>query len=208
MLFRSEVRFGGAPTVDDMSVQLVEPTTITSEDYSNTDVNRAFEVYIDPGVTGKKYIGFHAMSEPQMSRLEIHSIEVTEAGLALAPEAPADIRAVPGGNGILQAEVSFMAPAKAINGSDLSEITKIEIYVNGEIAKTVNGTALNTLVSATVPTRQGDNEIRVKAHNAAGPGLEAVTSVYTGVVVPDVVRNIKAAYVDGKIELGDRKSVV
>ncbi len=197
-----EVRFGGAPTVDDMSVQLVEPTTITSEDYSNTDVNRAFEVYIDPGVTGKKYIGFHAMSEPQMSRLEIHSIEVTEAGLALAPEAPADIRAVPGGNGILQAEVSFMAPAKAINGSDLSEITKIEIYVNGEIAKTVNGTALNTLVSATVPTRQGDNEIRVKAHNAAGPGLEAVTSVYTGVVVPDVVRNIKAAYVDGKIELG------
>lgn len=196
-----EVMFGGSPSVEGMTGQLIEPTTITSEDYSTTDVERTFEAYFQPESDGLWYVGIHAMSEPQMNRLELHYIEVSEAGLTLAPEAPVNLTAVAGDNGALEATVTFTAPDKAINGSPVESLEKAEIYVNGELARTVSDPQPGATVSETVPTSQGDNEIRVKAYNQVGAGLEATTSVYTGVTVPGVVTDLSAAYTDGKIVL-------
>lgn len=198
-----EVMFGNAPAVEAMSTQLIEPTVITSDDYSSPDVERTFETYVSPADDGLWHVGIHAMSDPQMNRLELHYIEVTEAGQALAPEAPSDLTVTAGENGSLTATVAFTTPTKAINGEPLESLDKAEIYVNGQKEATVDNPAPapGSSVTVTVPTLQGDNEIRVKTFNHAGQGLEAVASVYTGVTVPGTVTDLTATYSGGRITL-------
>lgn len=196
-----EVKYGNSPEKDAMTCVVIEPTTITSEDYSNPDIERTFEAYITPDADGMWNIGIHAMSEPQMNRIELHYIEVTEAGMALAPEAPSGLEAIPGADGALEAEVKFIAPDKAINGEKLTSLDRAEIYVNGALTATVTGPVPGESVSKTVPTLQGDNEIRVKAFNSAGQGLEATADVYTGVTIPATVTDLNAQYADGRITL-------
>lgn len=196
-----EVKMGKDKTVEAMTEQVMEPTTIKSDDYSKYDIDRVHEYYVTIDEDGKYYLGFHGMSEPQMNRIEIHYINLTEAGITGSPEAVNDLEAVPAADGQLHATVSFTTPANAIGGTPLQSLDRMEIYVNDKLTKTITAPAVNTKLSETVTTVQGNNAIMVKAYNEAGQGLEAKTTVYTGVVKPAPVSNLKAAYRDGKISL-------
>lgn len=196
-----EVKLGTDKTVEAMTRQVMEPTTITSDDYSTPDINRVHEFYVTIDENGEYYFGFHGMSEPQMNRIELHYIKLTEAGITGSPAAVADLEAVPADEGQLEATVSFTTPSTSISGEPLESLDKVEVYVNEQLEKTIENPAVNTAVSVTVPTVQGTNVIMAKAYNSFGQGLEAKTTVYTGVVKPGVVTNLNAAYVDGQISL-------
>lgn len=196
-----EIKMGQGTDVEDMTTVIMEPLTIESDDHSKPDIIRTHEFYVTVPADGIYNIGIHAISEPQMARLELHYIAVTEAGLATAPAAPSDLKVTPGANGTLNAQVEFTAPSTAINGSAISSLDKAEIWVNGELAKTVNAPAPGAKISENVPTIQGDNTVMVKAYNQDGQGLEAKTPVYTGVVVPDVVKDLQAKITDGGVLL-------
>lgn len=196
-----EVKMGKDKTVEAMTEQVMEPTTITSDDYSIYDIDRVHEFYVSIDEDGEYYFGFHGMSEAQMNRIELHYINLTEAGVTGSPAAITDLAAVPAEEGQLQAAVSFTTPALSISGEELESLDKVEVYVNDFLEKTIDNPSVGTQMTVTVPTIQGDNVIMAKAYNAAGQGLEAKTTVYTGVVKPAVVTNLTAAYQDGQINL-------
>lgn len=191
-----EVKMGSGNTIDDMTTVIMEPTTITSEDYSIYDIDRVHEFYITVPEDGKYYIGFHGMSEPQKNRIEIHYIKVVFGGLATAPAAPTELTATPAGLGGLTAEVSFKTPATDLNTNELTSLEKAEIWVNDELAKTIDNPAPGSTITETVSTVQGNNTIMVKAYNEHGMGLESKTTVYTGVVIPGVATNVVAGMTD------------
>lgn len=196
-----EVKIGKDKTVEAMTKHIMEETTITSDNHDNPDIERVHEFYFTVDDNAPHYIGFHATSEPQMARLELYYVKITEAGLAGAPAAIDDLSVSPGEKGALEAAVSFTTPSKAINGHAISSLEKVEIYVNGELAKTVASPKVGVKLNETVPTKQGNNTIMVKAYNELGQGLEAKADVYTGVVVPGDLTNLVAKLVDGKINI-------
>lgn len=195
-----EVKIGQDKTVEAMTKSIIETTTITSDNHDTPDIERVHEVYFTVDDNVPHYIGFHAVSEPRMSRLELYYVKITEAGMAGAPAAVKDLAVSACENGALQANVSFTAPNTAINGKTISSLSKMEIYVNDELVKTITPAA-GAKVLETVPTSQGNNTIMVKAYNEHGQGLESKATVYTGVVIPDVPVKPMAKMVDGRIHL-------
>ena len=188
-----EVKMGTGTDVEDMTKTVMEPTVLESDDHSNPDLDFTHEFYVAVPTDGIYHFGFHGMTpEPQYVRIEIHSISVTEAGLATAPAAPTNLSVTPGANGALEALVTFNAPATAINETPLTSLDKVEIWVNGELAKTIDKPAPGAKISETVATAQGNNTFMVKAYNENGQGLESKAKAYTGVVVPDVVTDVTA----------------
>lgn len=196
-----EVRWGSAPTVEGLDKELLAPTTFTSEDYSSTDILIVHEYYVSPSADGMYYVGFHAMSEAQMGALIIEYIKIIDVGENSVPEAPVNMSAVPGADGALEATVTLEAPATNRAGDALDAIDKIDFFVNGELAATVENPAPGSKVTATVATQQGNNEISAKAYNSFGAGPEVKTTVYTGVVVPGIVTDVYAKLEDNKIHL-------
>lgn len=196
-----EVCMGSEPTVEGMTGTIMEPTTFTSDDYSKTDIELVHEYSIAPDADGKYYFGFHAMSEPQMSSLILKYIKITPIGVTAAPAAPENLTVIPGSEGALEATVTFNAPSVTQKGEKLIELTKAEVYVNGELKEEITTIEPGEEKTVTVPTLQGDNEIMVRTYNDKGQGLESKATVYTGVVVPGVVTNLKAKIDGDKVSL-------
>lgn len=128
-------------------------------------------------------------------------MKISQIGVTAAPAAPENLTVIPGSEGALEAIVTFNAPSVTQKGEKLTELTKAEVYVNGELKEEINTLEPGGEITVTVPTLQGDNEIMVRTYNDKGQGLESKATVYTGVVVPGIVTNLKAKINGDKVSL-------
>lgn len=175
---RLEVKAGKAATVEGLTEQVIAPVDVKLGDFE--DIEGTFT----PAEDGKYYFAIHAISDADKLNLCVKALTIELAPEATAPAAIADFTATPGAEGALEANLAFTAPAKAINGSDLTGTVDVKIYRDNEVVNTLTGVA----VGAATTWKDTDVEdgktytYYLVAANASGDGLKSEkASVYVGV---------------------------
>lgn len=175
---RLEVKAGKAATVEGLTEQVIAPVDVKLGDFE--DIEGTFT----PAEDGKYYFAIHAISDADKRNLCVKALTIELAPEATAPAAIADFTATPGAEGALEANLAFTAPAKAINGSDLTGTVDVKIYRDNEVVNTLTGVA----VGAATTWKDTDVEdgktytYYLVAANASGDGLKSEkASVYVGV---------------------------
>ncbi len=195
---RIEVCMGKEPTADTMEKTIIEPVDV----YDNTPMKFTAKIVSDE--TGDVFFGIHAISDPDQYYLYIREISISAGESTYAPGAVTDLKVTPGAKNPLEATVSFTAPAKAINGAELTAIDKIEIYRNEELIMTLSDVDPGKEYSySDILTVSGTYKYRVVASNESGSGLDATVSAYIGVplVLPPANVNIAETENPGEITL-------
>lgn len=179
----------------------LDKTLVASQDISGMEWIEFSEMLV-PDASGVYYIGFHGISDADQYYLWLDDFSI-EAGISAgAPSAVTDLSVTPDATGALKATVSFKAPTKAFNGSDLSSLTKIEVYRGETLVKTFdNPTPGASLSFDDTLAEGGDVTYSVVASNAAGAGEKATATAFIGFQVPEAVPSatIARTSVEGEV---------
>lgn len=174
-----EVKWGNANTVDGMTGEVLPETTIASSSY------QTYEKVISPTTDGTYYIGLHALSGTDAFFLFVSSLSVTPEALATAPDSVTSLKAVADQNGDLKATITFKAPTKAINGTDLSALTKIVVKSGSRIVSTLTAPQPGQACSVTDENAVlGNNTYDVMPYNESDGGISSSVTVKVGPDVP------------------------
>lgn len=193
-----EVKMGNAPTVEAMTETLLENCEIDNE---YTKYN-SYDHVIHVDEEGEYHIGFHATTpgDQLMWNLVIDDVEILEDALCKGPAAVTDFTVTPGENGAQTASVSFKAPEKAIDGSPLEALDRIEILRGSDLIKTFTAPAPGaSLEFVDDKAPKGTVEYRAVPYDAENKGLEAKARVFIGYDIPAEVKNVQARDVDGVV---------
>lgn len=190
---RLKVAMGKSNTVAGMTMELIPATDITNSSF------KTMEAVIRVPEAGSYHIGFQSCSDADQYYMHIDSIGIEKGTAMGAPAGVTDLKVVAAGMGELAATISFVTPAKAVDGSALTALTKAEIYRGGELIQTMNAPAVNTSLTYTDnKAKQGNNSYKVIVSNEKGAGVESIMTAFVGVDVPDASHNIVLKEVNGK----------
>lgn len=146
-----------------------------------------------PDSDGVAYLGFWCHSEAKR-RLFFTSYEVTAVAADAAPAAVTNLKATPGDKGVLEATISFNAPAKNLKGEALGSLKSVKIYRDNSLSALTSidnpepGAALGYTDDTPV---QGSHTYKVIAFNEAGNGSEATVNTWVGEDKPAAVAGVK-----------------
>ena len=134
---RFEVVYGTEPTAAAMTNTIIGSTDVTSNTYQ--DYTGSFSV----ATAGTYYVAIHAISDADMYYLKVQSFTIEEGAEVSGPAAVDNFAVTPFSDGNVGATITFDAPTKALDGTDLSagDITKIEILRDGAVINTINNPA-------------------------------------------------------------------
>lgn len=176
---RLEVKWGAGNAVENMEGVLLPATELTGIN------NQTFTGTIKPATDGDYCLGFHAISAPDKYTIVLDSISVECAADAKAPAAVDNLTATADATAALKATLKFNAPAKAVDGSALTDITEIKVSCGDRMVKTISNPApgsMQTVVDEAAVN--GENIYTVIAYNAHDFGLKATAKVYVGQDTP------------------------
>ena len=184
---RMEVLAGKESTVAGLTQKVIEPVDVNLGEFDD------YEGTFTPAEDGQYYFAIHAISDADMSTLAVSALTIELAPEATAPAAVADLTATAGAEGALEANLAFIAPAKAINGDALTGNVDVKIYRDGELVNTLTGVAAGSAQSWK-DTNVENGKIYtyyVVAANESGDGLKSEKkSVFVGVDEVGDVANI------------------
>lgn len=189
---------GNAPEADAMTISVVEKTTIAQDNSAD------YSVKVIVPADGVYYFGIHCTSPMEDAwTLDIDDISIKEAAAESAPAEVEDLTIVPDPLGELKATISFSAPTLAADGSELSALTKIEIYrEDTKLIKTFDAPAPGDKLSYVDESpANGDNHYSVIAYNEVGAGSPALLSLFVGEDIPGAPQNLSQKIVDGDVVL-------
>lgn len=193
---RLEVKWGNDKTVEAMEKEILPATDIASVKYQE------FTKRIEPAADGNYYIGFHAISKANEFRLTLDSLSVEVAAEAKAPAMVDNLTAAADPTAALKATLKFNAPTKAVDGSALTDLTKIVVSCGERVVKTITAPALGSAQEVVDENAvNGENTYTVVAYNAHDFGLKASVKVYVGQDVP-VLGKIKTTDQTTAVKLG------
>jgi hypothetical protein len=182
------VYMGQGTTIEAMKTNLLEPTTIYWEDYRRPVIKVTVE---NDGIYN---FGFHALSEAGGAFFLIDNISVTPSYKLKAPAASTEMTVKAGEKGALNATVSFKAPTMAVDSTELTSISEIQILRGETVVKTFSEVEPGKAYSFTEDNlEQGMAEYQVVAYNSYGSGVEVSASAWVGIdtpVEPEVSMNI------------------
>ena len=182
-----ELKAGTANTAEAMTIPLLDKFEITEEDW------RTKEVTFTPTESGRYFIGFHAMSTSDGFWMGLDNIAVGAGMSQSAPDVVTELKALADQNGGNSVEISFVTPTKAINGSSINSLTKVEIFRDSEATaiKTFDSPATGTKLSYTdTGVEAGSHTYSVIASSSEGQGKTAAAGTYVGVNVPSAVTGL------------------
>lgn len=185
-----EVVYATSPDPAAVKGTIIESYTPTVQ-YLFDDWNVASAFWKAPEA-GTYFIGIRCKSAPLQLGVYARNfiIESSEA-TDMSPAAPADLQAIPGEKGALNAIVSFVFPSKTINGHDIDATTlKAVIYADGEAKGEAYGKP-GEKVEKLILTNQGYNTITVEVYDGELVSQSASIKVYTGYTVPAIPSNLK-----------------
>ncbi|MBQ6769290.1 MAG: choice-of-anchor J domain-containing protein [Prevotella sp.] len=186
---RFEVLVGKTATVAGLTQTVIDATEVTS------NVSTEFEGEFSVAEDGQYFIAVHAISDADMWRLNLQKLSIELGAEPTAPAAVADLVAEAGAEGALEVNLSFTAPAKAVDGTDLTGTEDIKIYRDGAL--------VNTLTDVAVGSEQTWKDTGVEngktytyyvvAANASGDGQKSEkVSVFVGADELGPVQNFAA----------------
>ncbi|MBD5230514.1 MAG: hypothetical protein HDS69_10855 [Bacteroidales bacterium] len=174
-----EVCYGDDATVEAMTNFALYPTTV-----SGTELTE-FTAVIVPRLTGKTYIGFHGISEPDRYKLRLKTIDVTEGAEGDIPAGVGDLQVVTAGPYDLKATVSFTSPVTTMAGNEIDAVRMIEVTRNGNVIKTFNNPAMGALCEFVDEVPEGGEYVYgVTAVSSAGRGYTMKHTIVIGGVAP------------------------
>jgi len=192
-----EVLLGTAPTPEAMT-QVIIPAT--RHYYMRGDFVSEYFAVKSPGTY---YIGIRAKSNTVGFHISDMEVALSDRDADL-PVGVNDLKAVAGANGELTATVTFTMPTKTANGDDIPQdadltatVVSRERVINkpheGTLcdSKTVSG-APGSKQTVTIKTLQNYNTIGVTCAIDGRAGSEATQTLYTGLLKPGTVENLKA----------------
>lgn len=191
-----EVWIGKEPTMEGMTQRIMAPYAPQN---MLADVLTEYFAVNEPGTY---YIGILTKTDAVGIHISELTVEATDRD-AEVPQSVGDLGVTAGANGALTATVNFTLPAKTANGLDIPTGTEItatvvsrEFVVNhpeqGAVTATKSITgAPGSTQTVEIETLQGYNTIGVSCSVDGRAGSETTASVYTGVVKPYTVQNLK-----------------
>ena len=189
-----EVLAGKEPTVAGLTEKVIPETTISGDDEATNSVWNEYEGTFAPAEDGSYNFAIHATSDANMFNLCVQALTVELAPEETAPAAIADFAVAAGAEGALEANLTFTAPAKAINGNALEGNVDVKIYRDNELVNTLTGVAAGSAQSWK-DTNVENGKIYtyyVVAANESGDGLKSEKkSVFVGVDEVGDVANIQ-----------------
>lgn len=125
---------------------------------------------------------------------------------AAEPSAPAkvtNLSVVPAEKGVCQATLSWTNPSKTFGrGGTLEELSKVEIYRNGELIHTIDNPVIGGEQSyVDTPEKPDYYTYRVVGYNSSGRGDRACVSAYIGMGIPQTPQNVTAKAVGDSVEV-------
>ena len=183
------VLVGKEATVDGLNTLIADTTWVTTEEAESN------EAEFTAAEDGTYYVAIQAVSPANMWRLNISSLAIEKGAEPTAPAAVTEFAAVAGEKGALEVNVSFNAPAKAVNGTDLTDNLTINVLRDGEVVKTFESAAPGSSLNwKDENVEQSKTYVyQVVASNASGAGLKSdKVSVYVGFDVPADLANLTA----------------
>ncbi|WP_300301774.1 choice-of-anchor J domain-containing protein [uncultured Muribaculum sp.] len=182
-----EVKAGTSPSAADMTIPVLGSTVLT------TGNNETSSTVFIPEADGTYHLGIHGISEKYMSGIYMYSIRVSEPVAGGAPAAPADMFVNAAPMGAIEATVSSVAPAEAVDGSTLETLVKAELtnLTTGNFIGSVDNPVPGQTVSITDKSPiHGMNEYSMVFYSAAGKGYASIASAYVGLDTPAPVSDV------------------
>ncbi|MCM1503947.1 MAG: choice-of-anchor J domain-containing protein [Muribaculum sp.] len=192
---RIEVMIGAGNSVADMTTVLLEPTDIKGTSKTHLKVR-----YV-PQANGYLNIGFHGISDKNEYYLYVDNISVSGPGNADIPAAVSDLTIEPAPNGDLYANISFVTPSKLLSGKDITELTKIDVLMDGEVIFNARPLVGTKITCPAVVEQDGMYNFTVVAYNANGAGDPVSASEWIGIDYPEVPANIKLSATSNENEI-------
>lgn len=179
-----EVAYGTEPDSAAMTtIKRIE--NITATDYTT------YTVWFVPEKAGDYRIGFNHYTNPNGSTLYLKQIAIKMSDRpAATPAACEGISAKPFPGGELKANVSLTLPTRSMDGKKLDANAQLNATVKSPAGEATATGKPGQTVSATVPTREGNNTITVSAAIEGTEGMEATASVYTGLDIPKAITSM------------------
>lgn len=187
---RLEVKWGTAATAEAMTTELVAPMVVDKTKSDAVKVTAIFE----PENDGIYYFGFHGISDPYEYYLAVDDIAITVSD-GKAPALATELTATPDASGASSAEISFMTPVLTENGTDLAELSLVELRRDGQLIKSWENPGMGVRLNHTDTdeTLSGaSHTYTVVCSNGSGESAPASVRVYVGEDYPDRVLNIMA----------------
>lgn len=144
---------------------------------------------------GTSYIAFLTETSLEGYSVKIRNISVKISDRPVStPAAPTELMAEAMPEGALKAKVSFTMPTLNAAGGELTDKTLTATVRTEAETKTVSG-APGSEQGVDIATVEGVNEITVTVSNK-NEGLEATTSVFTGLDVPNPISEFKSGHTE------------
>lgn len=212
------IRFIASPMIenDDRYTERLEvklgtgsdPTAYTTVVLGPTELNeqKVFTYnYLAPADADVK-IAFHAMSDADKFNLLLREVHMSAGSELTAPAAASDVAVTAGDKGALTAKVSCKLPSTTVEGAALTSLSKVEVYRNGEVCKTIDSklTPGASFSYNDNVTEDGTYTYKVVCYNADGAGLASdEVSTFIGVDEPGEINSssIKAEVSGSKIKM-------
>lgn len=172
-------------------------TLLAAEDFlfpqapGNTVWAYTFEISVP--TTGDYFIGFHALGKPGQ-KVGIASIDIAQGIGTVTPAAVENLVLTPAADGVKKLTISFTAPTKAKDGSELTAIRKIEIRRGSDLVKVIDNPAPGSSQSyEDIVAVSGEYTYTVQAFSEAGAGDPVSATTFVGVNVPTKAVNVQSA---------------
>ncbi len=177
---------GNTPTAEGMSVRILNPTDITSDQYSTLTCD------FTPDKDGAYYFAVQSCSDIDSYYLWVDNFSVSEPVRSHVPNPVKGLTALAGENGALTAQLSFTLPTTDMTGAALASISKVEIFRNNALLETISGAPGEKITYTDTKAPNGIVTYGVAVTSDNGTSLRESTEVYIGVHRPVAVTNIRA----------------
>lgn len=174
------IKAGRSNTRAAMDITVTEDRPMVKCVSNNLEMVQTDEMFLSVPQDGIYFIGLTAsMAEnvsyayPRIKRFDIIEVDAT------LPNSPTDMTVHYSSTGGTDGKITFKVPQKAINGNDVTNLTKIEVFKNGELYKTITeGVAPGAELEFGIEVVAGQEDMyTVMAYNNAGKGEAATIKV-------------------------------
>lgn len=161
-------------------IELVPATELKSSNY--VTVKETVSIEAD----GEYRFGIHALSDAYKGILSVTNIRVDNEMNASVPDSVINLSVTAAANGALSAAIKFTAPVNSLDGNQLTELSRIEVYRGDDIlVSSIDNPEPGKEYSCTDNSPvNGYNTYMVCAYNVDGKGKCVSDSAYVGQDVP------------------------
>ena len=173
--------------------RFLAPTSISPD-----GVSRRMQAMLRVDRYGVYRMGIHILSEnlkeDEQHDIVVGNLQLTAGPLLSAPDSVSNVKLLADATGLHQVTVSCNAPTKALNGTALTSLSKVEVYRGDTLVHTFEAPEPGTQLSFEDKGMDaGIVSYRFVPYNASGEGMASSASVTVGVDIPAAPENVSVS---------------